>query len=109
MPGQRRLALWFGFFPLGEATRSVGRLSLALAAFTLADEFVKEGYLFWPGDLLTPWLTHEKIVLALTAMLFSTLPYYGLRTLLRAVSGISLIPLRISVADVRRWAWFIPH
>jgi len=109
LPEQRRALLWLGFFPFGEAARSIGRLSLTLAAFTLADEFVKEGYLFWPGDLLTPWLTHEKIILALVGIFLGALPYYGLRILLRALSAISLIPLKITMADIRQRAWFIPR
>lgn len=40
------------------------RLSLffaLLAFFTLIDEAVKEGYVFDPGDLVSPALTHEKL------------------------------------------------
>jgi hypothetical protein len=32
-----------------------------LAAFTLIDEIIKEGYAFDPNDLLNPALTHEKL------------------------------------------------
>jgi len=38
-------------------------LFLTLSLFTLIDEFVKEGYVFDPNDLINLSLTHEKIFL----------------------------------------------
>jgi len=38
-------------------------LFLTLSLFILVDEFVKEGYVFDPNDLINPSLTHEKIFL----------------------------------------------
>jgi hypothetical protein len=48
--------------------RRLGVGLLGLAALLLVDEWVKEGYLFWPGDLLTASLTHEKLVVLLVAL-----------------------------------------
>jgi len=38
-------------------------LFLTLSLYTLVDEFVKEGYVFDPNDLINLSLTHEKIFL----------------------------------------------
>jgi succinate dehydrogenase hydrophobic anchor subunit len=34
---------------------------IMLAALTLIDEVIKEGYAFDPADLLSPQITHEKL------------------------------------------------
>jgi hypothetical protein len=41
---------------------------IMLAALTLIDEIIKEGYAFDPNDLLNPALTHEKLFTVFLAL-----------------------------------------
>lgn len=64
--------------PLKNLARRIW-LWLAMALIlVLADEYVKEGYLFNPGDLLVPF-THEQIALSITVAMV----LYGVASWLR--------------------------
>ena len=54
------------------AKRAKERAILWLAGLillVLSDEYIKEGYWFNPGDVINSNITHEKIILVLTAAL----------------------------------------
>ena len=54
------------------AKRAKERAILWLAGIillVLSDEYIKEGYWFNPGDVINSNITHEKIILVLTAAL----------------------------------------
>jgi len=43
----------------------ISALLAILAAWTLIDEIIKEGYAFDPNDIVNPQITHEKVFIAL--------------------------------------------
>ena len=57
---------------LKRVRRRLGLWLLAGALLTLIDEYLKEGYLFKPSDLVATPLTHEQFFTAL--LILSILP-----------------------------------
>ena len=64
--------------PLKNLAKRVWLWLVAALVLVLADEYVKEGYLFNPGDLLVPF-THEQIALSITVAMV----LYGVASWLR--------------------------
>ena len=68
--------------PLKNLAKRVWLWLITALIFVIADEYVKEGYLFNPGDLLVPF-THEQIALSITVAMV----LYGVALWLRRRTG----------------------